>query len=278
MNASRPLDFVAGIDEHALPRARAGDDEAVLEERADGLRLDYHHAVILAILDDLMFTSKIKTRPTSWASRSPSRDRPQGALRADARANAPSLVILDLNNPRTDPLGTVAAMRADPALAADSDGRLRVARATRRSSRRRAQAGVGEVMARSAFTEGCRRSWRAARTPDRVLVSAQTAILRTNRNFRLLFFGQTISQLGDWFNSVAVFALLLDLTGSATAVAWMMIVQFLPMAIIGPIAGVVVDRVDRRRLMIATDLMRGVLVLGLLLVRTRGAGLDGLRR
>jgi len=100
-------------------------------------------------------------------------------------------------------------------------------------------------------------------------VTSQTAVLRHNRNFRLLFFGQAVSQLGDWFNSVAVFALLLDLTGSATAVAWMMIVQFLPMAVIGPVAGVVVDRVDRRRLMIATDLLRGVLVLGLLLVRTR---------
>ena len=76
-------------------------------------------------------------------------------------------------------------------------------------------------------------------------MGSQTAILRTNRDFRLLFFGQTVSQLGDWFNSVAVFALLLDLTGSATAVAWMMIVQFLPMAIVGPIAGVVVDRVDQ---------------------------------
>jgi MFS family permease len=64
-----------------------------------------------------------------------------------------------------------------------------------------------------------------------------------------------------------VYALLLDLTGSATAVAWMMIVQFLPVAIIGPIAGVVVDRVNRRRLMIATDLVRGVLILGLLVVR-----------
>jgi MFS family permease len=100
-------------------------------------------------------------------------------------------------------------------------------------------------------------------------VSSQTAVLRHNRNFRLLFIGQAISQLGDWFNSVAVFALLLDLTGSATAVAWMMIMQFLPMAVIGPLAGVVVDRVDRRRLMIATDVIRGVLVLGLLLVRTR---------
>ena len=66
---------------------------------------------------------------------------------------------------------------------------------------------------------------------------------------------------------MAVFALLLDLTGSATAVAWMMIVQFLPVAIVGPMAGVVVDRVDRRRLMIGADVVRGVLILGLLLVR-----------
>src|SRR6266496_3692660 len=87
------------------------------------------------------------------------------------------------------------------------------------------------------------------------------SLLRRNRNFRLLFIGQAISQLGDWFNSVAVYALLLDLTGSATAVAWMMIVQFLPIAIVGPLAGVVVDRVDRRRLMIVTDLLRGSLIL-----------------
>jgi len=93
------------------------------------------------------------------------------------------------------------------------------------------------------------------------------ALLRTNRNFRLLFLGQTISQLGDWFNAVAVFALLLDLTGSATAVAWMMIVQFMPVAVVAPMAGVVVDRVDRRRLMIAADIIRGFLILGLTLVR-----------
>ena len=93
------------------------------------------------------------------------------------------------------------------------------------------------------------------------------SILRTNRNFRLLYFGQAVSQLGDWFNAVAVYALLLDLTGSATAVAWMMIVQFLPVTVVGPVAGVVVDRVNRRRLMITADLVRGVLVLGLLLVR-----------
>lgn len=93
------------------------------------------------------------------------------------------------------------------------------------------------------------------------------SLLRQNRNFRLLYIGQTISQLGDWFNAVAVFALLLDLTGSATAVAWMMIVQFLPVAIIGPMAGVVVDRVNRRRLMIVTDVLRGCLIFTLLFIR-----------
>src|SRR5207237_1370507 len=97
-------------------------------------------------------------------------------------------------------------------------------------------------------------------------VNPYLRILRGNRNFRLLYIGQTISQLGDWFNAVAVYALLLDLTGSATAVAWMMIMQFLPIAIVGPIAGVVVDRVNRRRLMIAADIIRGCLILGLLLV------------
>ena len=93
------------------------------------------------------------------------------------------------------------------------------------------------------------------------------ALLRTNRNYRLLFIGQTVSQLGDWFSAVAVYALLLDLTGSATAVAWMMIMQFLPFAIVGPAAGVVVDRVNRRTLMIAADVLRGIVVLGLLVIR-----------
>jgi MFS family permease len=98
-------------------------------------------------------------------------------------------------------------------------------------------------------------------------LSPYLALLRTNRNFRLLYIGQTISQLGDWFNTVAVYALLLDLTGSATAVAWMLIVQMLPIALVGPVAGVVVDRLNRRRIMMAADIVRGVLIFGLLIVR-----------
>jgi len=97
-------------------------------------------------------------------------------------------------------------------------------------------------------------------------VNPYRALISGNRNYRLLWFGQIVSQLGDWFNSVAVYALLLELTGTATSVALMIIVQFLPMAVIGPVAGVVVDRVDRRRLMILMDVVRGVLVLLLLVV------------
>jgi CheY-like chemotaxis protein len=145
------LDFVAGVDQHAFPSARARHHESVLEERANCLRLDYDHVVILAILDDLLFTSKIKTTGKQLGvaiSVARSRD---GAL-AEMRAHQPSLVIFDLNNPRTDPLGIVAAMKADPSLAAiatvgfASHVQVEVIEAAR-------LAGVDEVMARSMFTE-----------------------------------------------------------------------------------------------------------------------------
>jgi MFS family permease len=83
-------------------------------------------------------------------------------------------------------------------------------------------------------------------------------LIARNRNFRLLWLGQVVSQLGDWFSSVALYALLYELTGSATAVAGIMVVQMLPLALVSPSAGVVVDRFDRRRIMIAADVLRGV--------------------
>jgi MFS family permease len=104
----------------------------------------------------------------------------------------------------------------------------------------------------------------AARVAD---VDPYRALISENRNYRLLWYGQIVSQLGDWFNSVALYALLLELTGNATSVALMIIVQFLPMAVIGPVAGVVVDRVNRRSLMIAADILRGLAVLALLAIR-----------
>lgn len=95
-------------------------------------------------------------------------------------------------------------------------------------------------------------------------------LVRTNRNFRHLWCGQIVSQLGDWFNTVALIALLYELTGSATAVALFMVMQVLPVALVGPAAGVVIDRSDRRTILITADLVRAIAVLGLLLVDDPG--------
>ena len=146
----KTVDLVTGIDDHALTCPGAGDDESVLEEGSHGLRLDYDHRVILAILDDLMFSSKIKTTAKALgATVSFARSR-DGAL-ADMRASPPALVILDLNNPRTDPLGIVAAMKADPALTSVPTVGFVSHVQTELIDAARA-AGVGDVMARSLFT------------------------------------------------------------------------------------------------------------------------------
>src|SRR5215213_4181442 len=92
-------------------------------------------------------------------------------------------------------------------------------------------------------------------------------LLRGNTSFRRLFTGQVISQTGDWFNGVALFTLLLSLTGSGEAVGYILILKLLPTFVVGPLAGVAADRYDRKKIMIATDMLRGFLVLGFLLVR-----------
>ncbi|HWN99834.1 MAG TPA: MFS transporter, partial [Blastocatellia bacterium] len=71
-------------------------------------------------------------------------------------------------------------------------------------------------------------------------------LLGTNRNFRRLFVGQLISQTGDWFNSVALFTLLLNLTGSSEAVGLILIIKLLPTFFAGPLAGVAADRFNRK--------------------------------
>lgn len=91
-------------------------------------------------------------------------------------------------------------------------------------------------------------------------------LLRVNRNFRHLWTGRLISQTGDWFNSVALFTLLLNLTGSGEAVGLVLIIKLLPQFFIGPVAGVVADRFNRKTIMIVSDVLRGFLTLGFLFV------------
>jgi predicted MFS family arabinose efflux permease len=91
-------------------------------------------------------------------------------------------------------------------------------------------------------------------------------LLGRNRNFRNLFVGQLISQTGDWFNSVALFTLLLQLTGSSEAVGLVLIIKLLPTFFAGPLAGVVADRFNRKTIMIVADVICGSVVLGFLLI------------
>ncbi|HKV39754.1 MAG TPA: MFS transporter [Blastocatellia bacterium] len=92
-------------------------------------------------------------------------------------------------------------------------------------------------------------------------------LLAGNRDFRRLFTGQLVSQIGDWFNTVAVFTLVLSLTGRGESIAYVLILKLLPTFIFGPLAGVAADRFDRKTIMIIADLLRGLEVLGFLLVR-----------
>lgn len=95
------------------------------------------------------------------------------------------------------------------------------------------------------------------------------ALLRSAANFRRLWIAQLISGAGDWFYSVAIYSLLLELTGRAGPVAWAAILQILPMMLLGPTAGSVNDRVSRRKVMLASDLLRAGLVLCMLLIKRR---------
>ncbi|MGB1252954.1 MAG: MFS transporter [Candidatus Promineifilaceae bacterium] len=94
-----------------------------------------------------------------------------------------------------------------------------------------------------------------------------TELLRNNRNFRWLWGGQIVSLLGDWFNLIASAALLSKLTESGLAIGSLFVVRMLAPFIIAPFAGVIADRYNRKWILIASDIFRGVSVLGFLLVR-----------
>lgn len=95
------------------------------------------------------------------------------------------------------------------------------------------------------------------------------SILR-QRNFGLLWLGQVISVVGDWVLFASLAFYVYALTGSVLASGAMMIVSTVPRVVLGSVAGVFVDRWDRRRTMIAADLGRALVLLPLLAVHTAG--------
>jgi MFS family permease len=92
-------------------------------------------------------------------------------------------------------------------------------------------------------------------------------LLRNNSKFRRLFLAQLISAGGDWFNSVAVLGLVLQLTNSGLSISLALICSTLPPFFLIPFAGPVVDRFDRRKLMIVTNAASAVIALLFLFVR-----------
>ena len=95
-------------------------------------------------------------------------------------------------------------------------------------------------------------------------------LLRTNRAFRLLWFAQIASLFGDWFNTIASASLLAQLTGAGAALGALFAIRMLGAFVASPLAGVLGDRFNRKRILIVTDLLRAAVVLGFLLVRTPG--------
>src|SRR3984957_20360366 len=103
----------------------------------------------------------------------------------------------------------------------------------------------------------------------KISLASYARLLRTNRNFRRLWMAQIVSEIGDWFYTLSIYTLLLQFTGHASSIALALVLQVIPQTVIGPMSGVINDRLRRKHVMIAADLIRCVVVLAMLLVRSR---------
>lgn len=95
--------------------------------------------------------------------------------------------------------------------------------------------------------------------------------LLRQRNFALLWLGGLISQTGDWLIQIGLPVYVYLLTGSVLATSLMLIVAFVPNIVLGSVAGVFVDRWDRRWTMLIANLLLAVGLLPILLVHDRGS-------
>ena len=107
----------------------------------------------------------------------------------------------------------------------------------------------------------------ATQNPETYKSIGYIDLLRRNRNFRQLWLGQVVSQMGDWFDTIALYTIILNLTGSGRDVGLLLVARFVPSFLCGPISGVVADRFSRRTIMIVSDILRAIVVLGFLFVR-----------
>ncbi|PFW83939.1 MFS transporter [Bacillus sp. AFS075960] len=88
-----------------------------------------------------------------------------------------------------------------------------------------------------------------------------STLLKTNNNFNKLFYGQTLSVLGDWFHTVALVTFVYSITESPFMIALTFISKGLPQLLLSPFIGGVVDRFSKKKILIFTDVLRGMIVL-----------------
>ena len=95
-------------------------------------------------------------------------------------------------------------------------------------------------------------------------------LLKLRPQYRYLWLASVVSFAGDWFNTIASIILVNRYTDSTTAVGLLFIARAIPPFLLSPLAGVVADRFNRKVILITTDLLRGFVVLGFLLVSITG--------
>lgn len=91
-------------------------------------------------------------------------------------------------------------------------------------------------------------------------------LVGNNRNYRRLWLAQVVSNFGDWFGLLAIYALIQSYSDSEFLLGLIIVVKTLSLAFFSPFAGYITDRMNRRRLMIWCDIFRAVVVLGFILI------------
>lgn len=96
-----------------------------------------------------------------------------------------------------------------------------------------------------------------------MLVNDYLGLLRENRGFSLLWLAQVVSLLGDWFSTITLSVLVVTYSpdNAGLAVSGLLLARFIPPMLISPVAGVLVDRFDRKNLLIASNFLRVIVVL-----------------
>ncbi|MFV2062463.1 MAG: MFS transporter, partial [Chloroflexota bacterium] len=96
-------------------------------------------------------------------------------------------------------------------------------------------------------------------------IRSVVALLQRNPDFARLYLALLVAFAADWFATVALIGLVLEMTDSTAAASLILVLQMAPFLVATPIAGMLADRFDRRKLLVGANVARGIISIGLLL-------------